>query len=158
MDERPPAVADRAAPGPLGKGLAAGPCERFGVRHPGRADDAVYVAGAADSQGRRDRTEGLRTRSADTAHATPTLPHVRSGARNARAPSLHEADAQPQCPWERGTNETATGLLRPFFPKGTRFNQVSRHAIRRVQAMFNDRPRKSLNWHSPAHAFPHLLH
>jgi len=26
-----------------------------------------------------------------------------------------------------------------------------------VQAMFNDRPRKVLNWHSPAHAFTQLL-
>ncbi|MGH7383460.1 MAG: IS30 family transposase, partial [Candidatus Methylomirabilales bacterium] len=34
---------------------------------------------------------------------------------------------------------------------------LSRHEIKRVQAMFNDRPRKILNWHSPAHAFRHLL-
>jgi len=26
-----------------------------------------------------------------------------------------------------------------------------------VQAMFNDRPRKVLGWHSPAHAFRQLL-
>jgi IS30 family transposase len=26
-----------------------------------------------------------------------------------------------------------------------------------VQAMLNDRPRKILNWHSPAHAFHQLL-
>jgi IS30 family transposase len=34
---------------------------------------------------------------------------------------------------------------------------VSRREIKRVQAMFNDRPRKVLNWHSPAHAFHQLL-
>jgi IS30 family transposase len=61
-------------------------------------------------------------------------------------------------PVGRGTNQITNGLLRQFFPKGTRFNQVSRHAIKRVQATFNDRPRKALNWHSPAHAFQHLLH
>jgi IS30 family transposase len=66
--------------------------------------------------------------------------------------------AHPQCPWERGTNENTNGLLRQFFPKGTRFNRVSRREIKRVQAMFNDRPRKILNWHSPAHAFTQLLH
>jgi IS30 family transposase len=27
-----------------------------------------------------------------------------------------------------------------------------------VQVMLNDRPRKILNWHSPAHAFHQLLH
>jgi IS30 family transposase len=66
--------------------------------------------------------------------------------------------AHPQCPWERGANENTNGLLRQFFPAGTRFNRVSRRQIKRVQAMLNDRPRKILNWHSPAHAFHHLFH
>ena len=65
--------------------------------------------------------------------------------------------AHPHCPWERGTNENTNGLLRQFFPKGRRFNQLSRTHIKQVQAMFNDRPRKVLNWHSPAHAFRQLL-
>ena len=65
--------------------------------------------------------------------------------------------AHPQCPWERGTNENTNGLLRQFFPMGTRFHQLSRHEIKHVQTMFNDRPRKVLNWHSPAHAFNQLL-
>ena len=64
----------------------------------------------------------------------------------------------PQSPWERGTNENTNGLLRQFFPKGTRFTQVSRAEIKRVQLLLNDRPRKILDWHSPAHAFHHLLH
>jgi IS30 family transposase len=34
---------------------------------------------------------------------------------------------------------------------------VSRSEIKRVQAMLNARPRKILNWHSPAHAFHQLL-
>ena len=62
-----------------------------------------------------------------------------------------------QCPWERGTNENTNGLLRQFFPAGTEFQRVSRREIKRVQAMLNDRPRKILNWHSPAHAFHQLL-
>jgi IS30 family transposase len=66
--------------------------------------------------------------------------------------------AHPHSPWERGTNENTNGLLRQFFPKGTRFTQVSRAEIKRVQVMLNDRPRKILNWHSPTHAFHHLLH
>lgn len=65
--------------------------------------------------------------------------------------------ADPHSPWQRGSNENTNGLLRQFFPAGTRFNRVSRREIKRVQAMFNDRPRKVLNWHSPAHAFNQLL-
>lgn len=66
--------------------------------------------------------------------------------------------AHPHSPWERGTNENTNGLLRQFFPKGTLFTQVSRVEIKRVLLLLNDRPRKILNWHSPAHAFHHLLH
>jgi IS30 family transposase len=66
--------------------------------------------------------------------------------------------AHPHSPWERGTNENTNGLLRQFFPKGTRFTQVSRAEIKRVQLLLNDRPRKILDWHSPAHAFHRLLH
>ena len=65
--------------------------------------------------------------------------------------------AHPHSPWERGTNENTNGLLRQFFSKGTRFTPVSHAEIKRVQALLNDRPRKILNWHSPAHAFNQLL-
>ena len=61
--------------------------------------------------------------------------------------------AHPQCPWEGETNENANGLLRQFFPVATHFNRISRYEIKRVPAMLTDRPRKILNWHSPAHAF-----
>jgi len=66
--------------------------------------------------------------------------------------------AHPHSPWERGTNENTNGLLRQFFPKGTDFTTLTRREIKHVQALFNDRPRKVLNWHSPAHAFQALLH
>ncbi len=66
--------------------------------------------------------------------------------------------AHPNCPWERGTNENTNGLLRQFFPKGTRFTSWSRQRIKHVQVLFNDRPRKVLNWHSPAKVFQDLLY
>ena len=65
--------------------------------------------------------------------------------------------AHPHCPWERGTNENTNGLLRQFFPKGTRFHLLTRRHIKHVQALFNDRPRKVLNWHSPAKVFRDVL-
>jgi hypothetical protein len=49
-----------------------------------------------------------------------------------------------------------SGLLRQFFPKGTRLQHLSRAEIKREQVMLNDRPREVLNWHSPAHAFHKL--
>lgn len=66
--------------------------------------------------------------------------------------------AHPQSPWERGTNENTNGLIRQYFPKGTDFNAVSAHAIRKVQDRLNGRPRKVLNAQTPFEAFNELLH
>lgn len=40
----------------------------------------------------------------------------------------------------RGMNENTNGLLRQVVPAGTRFSQVSRREIQRVQTILNDRP------------------
>jgi IS30 family transposase len=65
--------------------------------------------------------------------------------------------ADPQSPWQRGTNENTNGLIRQYFPKGTDFNQVPRHELRRVQTELNQRPRKTLNWETPEESFATLL-
>lgn len=65
--------------------------------------------------------------------------------------------ADPQSPWQRGTNENTNGLIRQYFPKGTDFNQVSKAEYQRVQTELNQRPRKTLNWQTPEEAFATLL-
>ena len=66
--------------------------------------------------------------------------------------------AHPHCPWERGTCENTNGLLRQFFPKGTRFTTFTRRDIKHVQTLFNRRPRETLGWRTPAEVFAELLH
>ena len=65
--------------------------------------------------------------------------------------------ADPQSPWQRGTNENTNGLIRDFFPKGTDFSTISTREIKRVQRLLNERPRKILNWRTPKEAFASLF-
>lgn len=65
--------------------------------------------------------------------------------------------ANPNSPWQRGTNENTNGLLRQYFPKGTDFSKVTMNQIKFAQERLNNRPRKVLNWKTPKEEFKRLL-
>jgi IS30 family transposase len=58
--------------------------------------------------------------------------------------------ANPYHSWERGTNENTNGLLRYFFPKKSSFAALTQKDIDQVVSLLNTRPRKRLNWRTPA--------
>ena len=61
--------------------------------------------------------------------------------------------AEPHKPWQRGTNENTNDIIRFFFPKGFDFRTVTDDDIQLVENIINNRPRKCLDWKTPAEVF-----
>jgi IS30 family transposase len=66
--------------------------------------------------------------------------------------------ADPQSPWQRPTNENSNKLIREYLPKGTDLSIHSQRQLDAIARKLNARPRKVLNYATPAATLTQVLH
>ena len=159
-----PDIADRAVPGHWEGDLIMGELNKTAigtlVERATRYTMLVHLPGGHDAEAVRD---GLIATMA-------TLPeHLRGsltwdqGAEMARHKDFSIATdmtvyfCDPASPWQRGTNENTNGLLRQYFPKGIDLSVFGPDDLEYVSQQLNGRPRKTLDWDTPAERLRDLL-
>ena len=66
--------------------------------------------------------------------------------------------ADPYSPWQRGTNENTTGLLRQYLPKGTDLSGYTQRELNVIAHRLNTRPRTCLHFATPLEVYAQLRH
>jgi IS30 family transposase len=163
ISERPAEVADRAVPGHWEGDLIIGTRDtaigtlverstRFVMllHLPGRHDAASVAAAMTEAAGTLP-VQLRRSLTWDQGH------EMAFHAKIAMATGMDIYFCDPHSPWQRGSNENTSGLLRQYFPKGTNLAVHSKEHLDAVAAELNSRPRKTLGWRTPAQALDEVL-
>lgn len=158
ISERPPEAADRAIPGHWEGDLIQGSKNSYIITLVERHSRFVMLAKIRDNKTITVISALIRQARELPAELYKTLTWDRGAEMTSHTRFTIATDIQiyfcdPQSPWQRGSNENTNRLLRQYFPKGTDLSVHSQQRLNSVARQLNERPRKTLDYESPAERF-----
>jgi IS30 family transposase len=158
ISERPAAVEDRAVPGHWEGDLLCGSKNSYIVTLVERHSRYVMLAKIPNRETRTvvDALIRQARKLPDELYKSLTWDRGKELTDHKRFSMATDIDVyfcDPQSPWQRGSNENTNRLLRQYFPKGLDLAPFSQVELNKVARRLNERPRKTLDFHSPAERF-----
>ena len=158
ISERPASVEDRAVPGHWEGDLIAGTNNSFIATLVERHSRYVMLAKVKNKDSESVIAALIKQSKKLPAELYKSLTWDR-GTEMARhqiftlATNIDVYFCDPKSPWQRGSNENTNRLLRQYFPKGTDLALHSQAKLNAVARRLNERPRKTLEYETPAERF-----
>ena len=156
--QRPPSVEDRAVPGHWEGDLIGGSKNSYIATLVERHSRYVMLVKVANKdtqsvitslikQSRRLPKELYKSLTWDRGKELADHPRL------TMATNVEVYFCDPQSPWQRGSNENTNRLLRQYLPRGTDLSVHSQAKLSAIARQLNERPRKTLQYQTPAEKF-----